>query len=179
MIKTSKLTINPPKKYVSDIQKDIYKVFSDLGIEFQRVDCEPAITMEDCLAIDNALGVKTVKTILLNNQQKTVFYLFVTPGDKRFDCKAFSRALNISRTSFANEENFHKYLHADIGGASILSLLYDKDLEVNVVLDREVFESEFIGLNDCTTVSYLKLFTSDLLQKFLPYTNHKYSVIDM
>ena len=179
MIKTSKLTFNPPKKYVSDIQKDIYILFNELGVEFQRVDCEPAISMEDCLAIDEALGIKTVKTILLNNQQKTKFYLFVTPGDKRFDCKAFSRALEISRTSFANEENFKKYMHAEIGGASPLAIIYDKDLEINVVLDEDVFNSEFIGLNDCTTTSYLKIFTSDLLHKILPYTNHNYTVIKM
>ena len=169
--------MNPPKKYVSDIQKDIYKVFSILGIEFQRVDCEEAITMEDCLAIDEALGIKTCKTILLNNQQKTKFYLYVCPGDKRFDCKAFSRELEIARTSFSSEESFHKYLHANIGGASILSVIYDTNLDLNIVIDNEIFESQFIGLNDCTTVSYLKMFTSDLLNKYLPYTNHNYVVI--
>jgi len=177
MIKTSKLTTNPPKHFASEIQRDIYDILSNLSIEFERVDCEPAITMEDCLAIDNALGIQTVKTILLNNQQKTKFYLFVTPGNKRFDCKAFSKALGISRTSFANEENFHKYMHAEMGGASPLAVLYDKNLEISVIIDEDVASSDFIGLNDCTTTSYLKMTTSDLLNRYLPYTDHQFIVI--
>lgn len=72
--------------------------------------------MDDCTMIDRKMEMKMVKTLFLCNRKKTVFYLFITTGEKAFDTKAFSNALGISRVSFAPAELMEEMLGSKVGG---------------------------------------------------------------
>ena len=148
MIKVSEVKKTEPKIYENKIQELAYKVLKELNIEFERVDNSCAITMEDCIEIDKKLNMKTVKTLFLNNRQETMFYMFITPGDKKFECKNFGKALNISRVSFAKEETVFDMLGTKIGATTIFSILNDKDLKVNLVIDSDVLKEEYYGCSD-------------------------------
>ena len=63
-------------------QRD-YELLDRLGIEYQRVDHEAAMTMEACIAVDEALGTVMCKNLLLCNRQCTDFYLLLMPGSPR------------------------------------------------------------------------------------------------
>ncbi|MBO7405877.1 MAG: prolyl-tRNA synthetase associated domain-containing protein, partial [Clostridia bacterium] len=65
----------------------VYDALDALGIPYERVDHEPADTMEVCRAIDDALGTLICKNLFLCNRQKTKFYLLMMPGDKVFKTK--------------------------------------------------------------------------------------------
>ena len=62
-----------------------------LHIPFERVDTDEAITMEDCTAIEEKLDMKMVKTLLLCNRRQTMFYLFITCGNKPFRLQRMQR----------------------------------------------------------------------------------------
>lgn len=172
MIKVGEITCEAPEEFVSEVQEKVYKVLSDLHIGFERVDTDDAVTMEDCEAIDARLGVKTVKTLFLCNRQQTDFYLFVTRGDKPFVTRDFSRAMSISRVSFAPASMLSDMLGTHPGGASILCLVLDSDRRIKVVIDSEVLQNEWYGCNDGTSVSYMKVRTSDIMDVFLKYVGH-------
>ena len=74
------------------LKKEIkaYDLLDSLGIEYERADHEPAMTMEACLEIDEALGAKTCKNLFLANRQNTAFYLLLIPADKPFKTKDIS-----------------------------------------------------------------------------------------
>lgn len=80
-----------------------------LQIPFQRVDTDEAITMEDCVTIDEKLDMNIVKTLFLCNRQQTEFYLFITVGKKSFRSKDFSNALGVARVSFAPQSKWRGY----------------------------------------------------------------------
>ena len=61
-----------------------YRLLDRLNIPYKRIDHAPAMTMEDCLAVDQALDVKMCKNLFLCNRQQTAFYLLMMPGDKKF-----------------------------------------------------------------------------------------------
>ena len=178
MIKVSEVKTTPPSEFVSEYQKDVYSVLEKLGIEFLRVDNEPAVTMEDCEAIDLALDVKTVKTLLLCNRQKTSFYLFVTEGDKPFVTKDFSHKLEISRVSFAPAQMLGEMLGCEVGSTTVLTLHNDKENNIQLVIDKAVSEYEYYGCTDSTTTSYMRIKTDDLINKYIPFSNHKAIYID-
>ena len=104
MIHVSQPMTTVPEHFSTPLQALTYRTLTELSIPFQRVENDPAVTMEDCQAIDERLHMQTVKTLLLGNRQQTAFYLFVTPGDKPFRTKDFSSALGVSRVSFATPE---------------------------------------------------------------------------
>jgi len=62
----------------------VYDFLDKLGIAYQRVDHEPAETMEVCAEIDKVLQATICKNLFLCNRQKTQFYLLMMPGDKPF-----------------------------------------------------------------------------------------------
>ena len=148
----------------------MYATLGRLGIPFERIDNDPAITMEDCEAVDAALSVKTVKTLLLCNRQQTSFYLYVMPGDKPFVTKEFGAALGISRVSFAPQEFLQGLLGTQIGATTVFSCLTASPGAFRLIMDSSVAACEWYGCTDGTTTCYMKIATADLLEKILPLT---------
>lgn len=177
MFKVSEVTSEAPALFSTDLQKKVYEMFSESEIPFQRVDTDETITMDDCVLIDQKLDMKMVKTLFVCNRQQTECYIFVTCGDKPFRSKEFSHALGISRVSFAPVELMRVMLHTEIGAATALSALVDTECKVKIVIDNDVLAEEYYGCSDGTTTSYLKLRTSDVVERILPAAGHKPLII--
>ncbi len=179
MIYVSEIKNSKPQKYKTDLQEKVYQTLAYLQIPYERVDTDEVITMEDCIAVNERLDMKMVKTLFLCNRQQTEFYLFVTCGDKPFRSKDFSTALKVSRVSFAPSELMETMLGTKIGAATVFSSLFDTESRVRIVFDKEVLAKEYYGCSDGTTTGYMKLKTEDIYQKFLEYTRHTPSVIEV
>lgn len=156
---------------------DVYQLLDMLKIPYERIDHDAADTMEACERIDKKLGVTMCKNLFLRNQQKTTFFLLLMPGDKKFMTKHLSKQLGISRLSFAEPEYMEKYLDITPGSVSILGLMNDKEQFINLLIDQDVLNAEYIGCHPCINTSSLKIKTSDILEKFLNYTGHKYTKV--
>ena len=173
MIHTSEIKVTAPAAFVNETQRLVYAMLERLGIPFGRIDNDPAVTMEDCIAVDQALGVPTVKTLLLCNRQQTVFYLYVMPGDKPFSTKDFGAALQISRVSFAPAAMLQEFLGTEVGATTPLSLVADTENRVRLIIDKAAVEPESVGCPDGTTTCYMRIRTADLLGRFIPATGHE------
>lgn len=150
----------------------VYELLDKLQIPFERMDHEVADTMEACEKIDAKLQVTMCKNLFLCNRQKTNFFLLLMPGDKKFLTKDLSKQLGISRLSFAEAEFMEKFLDITPGSVSVLGLMNDVEKKVNLLIDNDLLEDEYIGCHPCVNTSSLKIKTSDILEKFLPYTGH-------
>jgi len=149
-----------------------YDTLDRLGIAYQRTDHERADNMEACNEIDAILGVTICKNLFLCNRQKTVFYLLMMPGDKKFKTKELSKQIDSARLSFADPEDMLKYLDIEPGAVSIMGLMNDTGKAVQLLVDEDVLEGEYIGCHPCVCTSSLKIRTEDILQVFLPAVGH-------
>ena len=172
MFYVSDIQTDKPSKMETPLQEKVYTTLLKLNIPFERVDTDEAITMEDCVAIEEKLDMKMVKTLFLCNRQQTSVYLFVTCGDKPFRSKEFSAALGVSRLSFTPAEKMDEMLGTKIGAATVFSALLDNAKDVQFVFDKEVLKEEYYGCSDGTTTGYMKIKTEDVLHKFMPFTKH-------
>jgi len=177
MICVSEIQTKAPETFKTELQKMVYETLDKLNIPFERVDTDEAITMEDCIAIDDRLQMKMVKTLFLCNRQQTNFYLFITSGGKPFRSKEFSSALEISRVSFAPAELMENMLGTKIGAATVFSALLDKENKVRMVFDRDVLAERYYGCSDGTTTGYMKIETQKITRDFLTYVKHAPAVI--
>jgi len=157
----------------------VYDLLDGLGIVYSRTDHEEANTMEACNEIDRVLGTIMCKNLFLCNRQKTSFYLLMMPGDKPFKTKDLSKQINSARLSFAEAEYMEEFLHIKPGAVSIMGLMNDKEKRVQLLMDREVVESETLGCHPCVNTSSLKLQTKDILEKFLPTVGHEPVIVDL
>ena len=156
-----------------------YDYLDDLGIKYQRTDHEAADNMEACNEIDAILGVVICKNLFLCNRQKTCFYLLMMPGDKKFKTKELSAQIGSSRLSFADPKDMLKYLDIEPGAVSIMGLMNDKDHQVNLLIDEDVLEGDYLGCHPCVCTSSLKMKTSDVVEKFLPSTGHTFQTVHL
>ncbi|ALJ00204.1 prolyl-tRNA synthetase associated domain-containing protein [Rufibacter tibetensis] len=179
MFYTSEIKETAPLQFKTPLQEKVYTSLHKLDIPFQRVDTDDAISMEDCIEINRKLNMKMVKTLFLCNRQQSVFYLFVTTGDKPFSSKAFSNALGAARLSFAPEALLNSMLGTSIGAATVYSVLLDRENKVQVVFDEEVASEEWYGCSDGTTTGYMKVKTTHIIHDFLEYASHKPTVIQV
>lgn len=170
-----------PEDTAGRLDKEIrvYDLLDSLGIEYERTDHEEANTMEACNEIDRILDVIICKNLFLCNRQETQFYLLMMPGDKPFKTKDISKQINSARLSFGKPEFMEEYLDIKPGAVSVMGLMNDKDKHVQLLIDKPVVESEFLGCHPCVSTSSLKMKTKDVLEKFLPAVGHEPVIVDL
>ena len=76
-------------------------------------------------------------------------------------------------------EAMEELLRVHPGSASVLSLLFDRDRRVQLVMDRETQEAAFFSCHPCESTGTLKLHTRDVLEVFLPRTGHQPVTVEL
>ena len=118
-----------PADTTGRLDKEIrtYDLLDSLGVEYDRVDHAPAMTMEDCKEVDEILKSMVCKNLFLCNRQETAFYLLMIPDTKVFHTKDLS---------------------AQIGSENLEKLSDDAQVGIEVVIEYEdgSTESRFIDL---------------------------------
>ena len=170
-----------PADWASRLSKEIrcYDLLDGLGIAYQRIDHEPAMTMEVCAAIDEVLDATICKNLLLCNRQCTSFYLLMIPGNKHFKTTELSHQIGSSRLSFAAPEYMEAFLDITPGSLSILGLMNDKDMKVQLLIDEDVLKGEYIGCHPCINTSSIRIKTEDLVQKIIPAMGHEPRIVTL
>ena len=156
-----------------------YDVLEELKIPYLRIDHEAAATIEDCQDIDRLLELTICKNLFLCNSQKTKFYLLMIPGNKKFRTKDLSEQISSPRLSFAPEEYMEKFLDITPGSVSVMGLMNDRDNQVQLLIDKELLKEEYIGCHPCMNTSSIRIRTSDILEKFLPYIHHERIYVEL
>lgn len=170
-----------PENTEGRLEKEIrvYDFLDSLGINYQRIDHEAAMTMEACEEIDRTLSegeensVAICKNLFLCNRQETEFYLLLIPGDKPFKTKYLSAQIGSSRLSFAKPEYMEKYLDITPGSVSVLGLMNDHEKKVRLLIDEDVLKDEYFGCHPCIDTSSLKIRMEDLTEKIIPAMGHE------
>ena len=155
----------------------VYDLLEKLDIPYERLDHEVAETIEACHDVEKLLGIHICKNLFLCNSQRTKFYLLMMPGEKKFVTKDISKQIGSARLSFAEAEYMEQLLNITPGSVSIMGLMNDKEHKVQLLVDSDILKDEYVGCHPCINTSSLKLKTSDVLEKFLPYTGHNYTEV--
>ena len=169
------LQLGRPADGAGRLEKELrcYDLLDSLGVAYQRIDHEPAMTMEICARIDETLQATICKNLLLCNRQCTSFYLLMIPGDKVFKTKDLSAQIGSSRLSFAGAEDMEQLLDITPGSLSVLGLINDQENRVQLLIDADVLQGEYIGFHPCINTTTLRLRISDLTDIIIPAMGHK------
>ena len=173
------LTNGRPATNEGRLDKEIrcYDLLDALGVEFQRIDHEAAMTMEACVEIDKVLDATICKNLLLCNRQNTAFYLLMIPGDKQFKTSVLSKEIGSSRLSFAKPEYMLEYLDITPGSVSVLGLMNDHGHHVELLVDEDVLKGEYFGCHPCINTSSLRIRIADLMEKIIPAMEHPARIV--
>jgi Ala-tRNA(Pro) deacylase len=156
-----------------------YDLLDRLNVSYQRIDHDPAMTMEDCAEVDKSLEATICKNLFLCNRQATDFYLLMIPDTKVFKTKELSAQIGSSRLSFATPEYMEKYLDITPGSVSVLGLMNDTDGHVRLLIDEDVLKGEYIGCHPCINTSSLRIRTEDMVNRVIPAMNHEIQIVHL
>lgn len=154
-------------------EQNVYRFLREQEIPFSRVDHEAMVDMESYRKIEKEYSICVPKNLFLCNRQQTKFYLLLMRGDKKFLTKDISKQINSARLSFGSEEKLNKMLHCFHGSTSPFGLIFDKDSQVSVLIDKDLLSHEKLGFHPCMNTSTLVIGKEDLIGKFLKQVNHE------
>ena len=132
------------------------------AIAYEMHEHERAHTIDDCLRmpfIDEKVTI--CKNILLCNRQKTQFYLMLLKPLTPFRTAVVSKALGVSRLSFAPDEALEEKLQLTSGSVSPLGLMFDPEHEITLCYEKGVRDTERIAFHPCDN-SATVIFTQEV-----------------
>ena len=126
--------------------ENILKVLNDKNIDYRIIKHKRVYTIEEIKDINLDKEGLIPKNIFLRNANGKVHYLVTCHPDKKVDIKSLASNLNSTRLSFASPERLKKYLNVCKGSVSPLGFIYDENIEVIFVFDKELI-NKTIGVH--------------------------------
>ena len=156
-----------------DKEERVYDLLDQLNIDYQRIDHEEANTMEICLEIEKTLKSTICKNLFLVNSNKSQYYLLMLKENKKFKTKMISKQINSSRLSFGSDEKMLEYLYITPGSVSLLGVMNDHDFKVQLLMDKDLLQDEYLGCHPCINTSSLRIKMKDVFEKIIPSLHHE------
>ena len=156
-----------------DKEERVYDLLDQLNIDYQRIDHEEANTMEICLEIEKTLKSTICKNLFLVNSNKSQYYLLMLKENKKFKTKMISKQINSSRLSFGSDEKMLEYLDITPGSVGLLGLMNDHDFKVQLLMDKDLLQDEYLGCHPCINTSSLRIKMKDVFEKIIPSLHHE------
>ena len=133
-----------------EAQQTVLDWLNERKVKYVLYEHEPAFTIEACQRMPFITDDVTIcKNVFLCNRQKTRFYLLLLRPQTPFRTAVVSKALGVSRLSFAPEESLHELLHLSPGSVSPFGLLFDDSCSVKLCYEAAVRESTKIAFHPC------------------------------
>ena len=168
-----------PEKTATEKEMQSYLFLENHGVCYIRAEHDEAATIELCEQVEKVIDAKICKNLLLCNRQQTDFYMLLIPGDLPFKTKYLSAQINSSRLSFASGEQMEALLNVSPGSLTVLSLMFDKEKKIRLLIEKSVFDEPFFACHPCVNTATVKFSVSDLKEKVLPALGHEYTVVEL
>ena len=149
--------------------KVIFDLLDELKIEYSMITPPDAHTMEDLPPIEAQLGAKFFRNLFLHNRNKSQLWLLLIIGDKAFRTSEVSKLLGTSRLSFGSAELLEEKLGVHPGAVNPLSLVFDRDHELHLAVDREILTHPRVCMHPGSNGQSVVMDTVDLFEKILPH----------
>ena len=157
---------------------DIYALLESLSIPFERYDHAPVFTCDEAdAAVPNTAAVQT-KNLFLRDKRGRRHILLVTSCAKSVDVKRFADQIGADHLSFGSAERLEKYLGVTPGSVTVLGLMNDTALGVELCVDADVWHTPSWRCHPLINSVTLVLARTDI-ERFFSHTGHTPRVLKL
>ncbi|ASM51330.1 hypothetical protein PESP_a3529 [Pseudoalteromonas espejiana DSM 9414] len=152
------------------------QVLAQLEISYDVIEHPALHTSLDADAFMVKRPGTRLKNLFLRDNEGKKHFLVITAHDKQLDLKTLSKQQGLSRLGFASNERLARYLKVQPGCVSMLALANDKQNEVTLWLDQDIW---FNALFHCHLFENTQtwLLTKNDLNTFFSHTGHQPRVV--
>lgn len=155
-------------------QEEAFKVLADLAIPYEQLDHVPITSVAN---LGFTLPGQQVKNLFLKNKKGRKFYLVLLHDEKQADLGHLADVLGEKKLSFAHDDQVRELLRVEPGTIMPLSLMFDDDHKVELIVDQAVDQSTTIGVHPFINTMTLNIAFKDF-ERFLKKYRHTYRVVD-
>ena len=139
------------------------------GIPYRFFAHPRADTIEDCVRMP-FIGpdVTICKNVFLCNRQQTAFYLMLLRPETPFRTAVVSKALGVSRLSFAPDEALGRILRLSAGSVSPFGLLFDTGRHTALCYEAAVRATPEIAFHPCDNTATVIFEQAAFWERVLP-----------
>jgi len=138
-----------------DVMK-IKKYLAKLRINFKTLKHPEVYTCEEAKKYSKDIRGIHSKNLFLKDKKSKNFYLVILPANKNLEIKKIEKIF-IHKIKFADEIDLKNILSITKGSVSPLSLINDKELKVKVIIDKVVWDSNFVSFHPNINTETLEL----------------------
>ena len=150
---------------------DIYEFLHTNDIPYERYDHEAVYTCEQADRLDLKTNAAKTKNLFLRDRKARRHFLVSVRDEKTVDIKGLEDALEVKGLSFASSERLMEYLGLTPGSVTILAAVNDTRGRVEVIVDKDLWQSKAIQCHPLVNTSTLVISRHDI-ERFLILTGH-------
>jgi len=133
-------------------RRKVCELFDALGIPYEIVIHPPIYSAFDRVRQEIEVDGLICKNLFLRNKDKSNYYLYTLPIDKRADLSALQRVLGETRLSFGKEDALWELLHIHPGSVSLLNIIGVSEENLSekpfkYLIDAEVLNATRMGVH--------------------------------
>ncbi|MEO8847309.1 MAG: prolyl-tRNA synthetase associated domain-containing protein [Casimicrobiaceae bacterium] len=147
-----------------------------LGIDCARVHHPAVFTCDEATRVVPALPGARTKNLFLRDKKGRRHLLVVVAQDKRVDLKQLGKMLDAKGLMLASDERLLQHLGVSAGSVSILALINDTDIAVELVVDADVWSATALLAHPLVNTATLVI-DHDSIRNFLQSTGHTARVV--
>ncbi|MFA5792285.1 MAG: prolyl-tRNA synthetase associated domain-containing protein [Candidatus Gracilibacteria bacterium] len=155
---------------------EIYKFLDENRIAYKKFEHPAVFTCEEAVLLPEMPGVGT-KNLFLRDKNGKRHFLVSVGHDKSVDLKKLEELLDVSKLGFGSPERLQKYLGVLPGSVTLLGVINDPDLGVEVIIDKEIW-SNALQCHPLVNTATLVIEPEEM-KKFLEITKHELKIVDV
>ncbi len=160
------------------MENEVYELLDKLNIEYKIVNHPPLFTYEDSKKYNIKIDAVICKNLFIKNKDKSQYYIFVLPVEKKANLKLAQELLEESRLSFGDECMLQEKLGVKSGSVSIFNVINLKERDIIFVLDEEILKCQKVAFHPNTNTLSV-IFNPNDICKIFEFYNIKYKFIKL
>jgi Ala-tRNA(Pro) deacylase len=156
----------------------LISILSALSIPYEQIEHPPVYTSEQARRLVPKQSASSAKNLFLKDKKSRNFYLLVFDDQKKLNIKELSKQIGSTRLSLASPEQLDQLLEVEPGAVSLLALVNDPDQVVQLLFDRELWETNSLQCHPLVNTETLVI-PMRAVRRFLEYVGHKVRLVDL
>lgn len=158
---------------------DIYATLNALGITYERHDHAPVLTCDEAYrVVPPTVGAAHTKNLFLRDKKGRRQWLLVTDCAKAVDLRLLAPLIGADHLSLASPDRLQRHLGVAPGAVTVLALVNDREHEVQLVVDRDLWLVDRWRCHPLVNTATLVIARSDL-ERFFAATGHRPMSVDV
>ena len=149
-----------------------------IGIAYVKHEHVAVFTADDLAIHCRHVPGLHCKNLFLRDQKYKRHFLVILPATHQTDLKKVSAVVGEKKLSFANPDTLREKLGVEVGSVSPFGLLNDTLHEVEVYVDKAVYDADIVSFHPNRNTASLEL-TGVMFRKFLERMENKVEVVEL